>query len=199
MSMTYVLLLPWLLTGIGTSPGPVLRPHMQSAKIAHGWLFPSDRSRVVRFVSETKVVNNPTVFVPFQTSGFILLFKDSFSISLATPTDVLLFKYKDGALSSSGSDLSASRHSKRMQFSQALSEVLDEVACEGVGGFCNALMSRKSDRLSSNEKSGSLPRGKWFEAEVGDDACDLRKFTVTYPNIRDGVQKTICTFTQVLP
>ena len=199
MTTSFALLLAWLPNGERMPSNGLLQAQKQGATIAHGWLFPSVRSRIIRFVSETKVEGNQRVYVPFQTSGFIFLLNDSFSISVAQPNGVILFKYKDGSLSKTGSDLSADRHSKRLSFSEAVSVALDEVVCEGVGGFCKTLMSRKGDTLRSYEKGGSLSSGGWYDAVVGDDLGDLQKFTVTWPNMGDGVQKTVCTFTVVLP
>jgi hypothetical protein len=167
--------------------------------VAQGWLLPSVHSRIIRFVSETRVQGNPQVFVPFQTSGFIFLLNDTFSISVAEPNEVVLIRYKDGLLSKTGSLLSTDQHPKRLGFSDAFSGALEEVASEGVGRFCKTMMSRKGETLRRYEKSGSLSGGALFEAVVGDNPGDLQKFTVTWPNMGDGVQKTVCTFTVVLP
>ncbi len=198
-SITFALLLAWSPSGRGMPSSTPHYAHKHSVAVAHGWLSPSVHSRIIRFVSETKVEGNHKVFVPFQTSGFIFLFNDTFSISVAQPNDVLLLKYKDGSLSRTGSVLSADRHSKRLSFTDALSGALDEVVSEGVGEFCKTLMSRKGDTLRSYEKVSSLSSGAHFEAVVGDNPGDLQKFTVTWPNMGDGVQKTVCTFTVVLP
>jgi hypothetical protein len=166
--------------------------------VAHGWLYPSSRSRLVRFVSETKVEGNDKVFVPFQTTGFIFILKDTFSISVAEPLDVLLFKYKDGSLSRTGSDFAVDRHPKRLSFSDAISGVLNEVVCEGLGVLCKWLLSHKECVPRSGEKWGLLPNFGMYEAVVGNDPGDLQKFTVTWPNTGSGFEKTVCTFTVVL-
>jgi len=167
--------------------------------VAHGWLYPSGGTGIVRFVSETKVEGRPKIFVPFQTSGFIFLLNDTFSISVAQPDDMLLFKYKDGALSKIGTNLSADRHPKQLSFSDAISAALDEVLCEGIGGICKMLLSHRGGAVGTNQESGSFANGGSFEAVVGDDPGALQKFTVTWLNTGSGLEKTVCTFTTVFP
>ncbi len=171
----------------------------QTAAVPRGWLFPAVHSKIIRFVSETKVEGNHGVYIPFQTSGFIYLLNDTFSISVAQPNEVLLFKYKDGFLSRMGSAPSTDWHPRRLSFANAVSGVLDEFVCEGIGDFWRKVVSHHGEALKTYEKSGSLSSGARFEAVVGDGPGDLQKFTVTLPNLGGGVEKTFCTFTVILP
>ena len=198
-SMSIVLPLTWLLIGHGGPVNARIPAGNQGAAVAHGWLYPSGATRIVRFVSETKVEGHPKTFVPFQTSGFIFLLNDTFSISVSQPDDVLLLKYRDGLLSRTSSVVSEDQHPKRLSFSDAISETLNEVACDGLGGLCKKLLSHKGGAVGRNQQGSLLPNLGMFEAVVGDDPGDLRKFTVSCPIAGSGLQKTVCTFTVVYP
>jgi len=187
-----------LLNGTGGPKTANLAVDRNKATVERGWLFPSGGTKIVRFISETKVEGHPKVYVPFQTSGFIFLLNNTFSVSVAQPDAVLQFKYKDGALSKIGSDLFVDRHPDRLTFADAISRALDEAACDGIGDFCKMLLSWKGSGLGRNQ-NGILASGGSFEAVVGNGPGALQRFVVTWPNAGQGIHKTICSFTVVFP
>ncbi len=163
-----------------------------------GWLSESERSRVVRFTSETKVEGNHKIFVPFQTTGFIFLMNDTFTVSVAEPNDVLLFKYKDGLLSRTDAHQSADPNPKKMNFSDAISSALDESVCNGIGKFCKVLLSERGRPLTASQKWYSSPTGALYEVVVGTDSRDLQKLTVSWPSTNGDRTQTLSTFSVIL-
>ena len=163
-------------------------------KYSPGWVYPANESRIVRFVSETVVPGHSDIFVPFQTSGFIILRKGGFSISMAGITGTELLEYEDGLLKKTKTGLTNDQSSVSTDFAGALASSLNDVACEGVGDICRELLSTSPNAINTVMR-GKDSRGDSFEAVIGTGRGALLKYTLhRLSKVPGWEHRTVCTF-----
>lgn len=162
-----------------------------------GWLYRGGQPRLVRFVTVSDAPDAPDLFFPApQTSGFIFMKDNTFSISVAEPWGGGQLVYKQGVLTITGIGDFASRKGERLTFEEALSISLGEIGCASLRRFsADLLENRTGSTANQNEiRRGSQQEG--FDAVLGKARGSLSEFTEFLPVFsRPGISKrTICTF-----
>jgi len=161
-----------------------------------GWLYAGGRSRLVRFVAASDAPDQPDTFFPApQTSGFIFIKDDTFTISVAEPFGSAQLEYKRGVLTKTGLGDFVSRKGERIKFEEALSSALRETLCDSLGDYCRELLANRTSATTPQTIHGTR-----FEAVLGKGRGALQKFTELTGTARlPGTSKrTVCTFTVLI-
>lgn len=181
-----------------------LQPSSASLTKDGGWLYRGDEPRFVRFqVVSDDPGNSNAVFLAPQSSGFIFMKGDSFTVSVAEPLGSALLEYRKGVLNErclgdSEGDLGGfrPRNGERLTFEEAFSKAMDEVATGPLGMICCDLLE-SSDVLKVRKviHRNNGP-GASSDIVLGPGRGALLSYSVTYPPTSYGVTRRLtCTFT----
>lgn len=168
---------------------------------ANGWLFAGGSTKVVRFVVASDDPGNANVFFPSpQTSGYIVMARDTFSISVAETWGTALLEYQSGVLrekcmiASEGGlgDLRPRHGGERLSFGRAFGAAMKEVTGSILfEDFCQELLAKPTVGNSARKV-----HGEGYEAVFGAGRGALQSYTEVTPwrGSKHTFKRIVCNF-----
>lgn len=156
--------------------------------VDQGWLYrPDGPANIVRFTVVFDDPSDPRAFVPVRATGYIILGRDDFTMSIAELFGTSLTKYEHGVLSKSISGEPNMIHAERgvrMSYDQGLESSLDDLRCAGLGACCRKLLNDTTVRKRT--QTLRISPGSWpvEEMVVGPGRGALRKYTARRPLVQ---------------
>lgn len=163
------------------------------------WVYIGKGVRLVSFEVKADTTGRKDVFIPYHTSGFILLDEHSFSVSVASALSTVWMQYENGTLEETGAGSSQRKQKATMDYQSALLESLDECVDDRISGVVKDILSKRANETpSATEESVTHDQIRVCKFDGSWRALKRATFLWADPQVQGSYDRVVCDFKVLL-